>query len=164
METLLKMLTLLLPFLAQCPHWVRVMVVIWVLFTAVLAAALLSCLFWSQKECVSTDLQVVRPIEGEQVQEGAGVEFCSVYDQLNHYITVTPLNSPDRWIVDGPIRVTKNIPTTGRARFGNALVGRGEDFAISVLATNTLLQEGVLQKLPSDARLSKHVVVMRMRR
>jgi len=110
---------------------------------------------------ISDGIRVFQPTSGAEVAQGAVVEFRSVFEDLNHYVVVVPMQSPNRWIVDGPIRVLRDQVGTGRARFGQGSVGVGEEFSVSVLATRLLLPEGVLLTPPRDAKISPQVTVRR---
>jgi hypothetical protein len=108
-------------------------------------------------------LRITSPAPGAVVESGAAVSFTSPFENLGHYIVVIPLRSPDRYVVDGPLHVSADRTTSGRARFGNEAAGIGEQFAIQVIATKTPLVEGVLAQLPEDAKLSSQVIVNRAR-
>jgi hypothetical protein len=108
-------------------------------------------------------LRITSPAPGAVVESGAAVSFTSSFEDLGHYIIVIPLRSPDRYVVDGPLHISADQPTSGRARFGNEAAGIGEQFAIQVIATKTPLVEGVLAQLPEDAKLSSQVIVYRAR-
>ena len=108
-------------------------------------------------------MEILRPSSGSQVFGGSVVEFRSPYQDLYHYILVTPLESPDRWVVDGPIKVLSDGTGTGRARFGSGEVGVGKSYAITVLATKALLHEGILTTTPENARFSAQIVVNRIK-
>lgn len=159
METLTKTIAAIIPFLAQCPHWVRVLAVLWVFFTALMAIACLVCLLWPPV----ADLQIIKPSPATQVGGEAVVEFRSVYPNLNHYVVVIPLQAPTRWVVDGPIQIRNNGSGSGMARFGNGSVGVGQIFTIEILATELILPDGVLPTIPANAGLSQPVEVNRIR-
>lgn len=158
MDTLIKALTTMLPFLATCPPWIRLLVILWAAFTVILIVVVLAYYLW-----IPPPIAILHPSPNEAVEEGAIVEFCSRYSDLHHYIVVTPMRSPSRWVVDGPLRVLHDGRGTGRARFGSGRVGVGEQFAIAVLVSSVLLPEGVLESIPADSKLSKHVTVKRVR-
>jgi hypothetical protein len=108
-------------------------------------------------------LRIVSPEAGALVEQGAAVSFTSPFVDLDHYITVIPLGSPDRYVVDGPLHISTEPSTSGRAIFGNEAAGIGERFAMQIIATKGKLAEGVLAHVPSDAKLSPQVVVYRAR-
>lgn len=121
---------------------------------------------WSQagiEPLPSISLRIATPEPGAAVERGAAVSFTSPFADFDHYIIVIPLQSPDRYVVDGPLHISADQMASGRARFGNEAAGIGEQFSIQVLATKAPLVEGVLIQLPTDAKLSPQVVVYRAR-
>jgi hypothetical protein len=105
--------------------------------------------------------RIVSPEAGATVELGAAVSFTSPFADLDYYITVVPLRAPDRYVVDGPLHISEDRLASGHARFGNEAAGKGERFAIQIIATKAKLAEGVLAQLPADAKLSSQVVVYR---
>jgi hypothetical protein len=157
-KAIAKAIATILPFLTQCPSWVRILVVIWVFFTALISVAILICVLWPKP-----NIHIIKPETGAEVEEGTIVSFNSTYGNLNHYIIVIPMRSPDKWVVDGPIKVSKDGFATGRARFGSGTVGVGENFAIQVYGTEIILPEGILSSLPPESKLSQQVLVTRVK-
>ncbi len=162
MDTLIKVITAVVPFLAQCPPWVRLLAVGWVVITGVLIVVVLVCILWPPVP-PPVDIVIMRPTPNEEVEEVAPVEFRSAYSGLNHYIIVIPMKSPDRWVVDGPLPVSPGGVGKGRARFGSGPIGVGELFEIEVMAGEMRPTDDVLANLPAGAHLSRPVTVKRVR-
>ena len=106
---------------------------------------------------------IIAPKTGSLVDVSDTVEFVSPYDNLNHYVIVTPLSSATRWVVDGPLRAEAGVQQYGNARFGETRAGRGERFSIQILATTSQLTAGPLERLPLDHKFSAAVIVTRAR-
>lgn len=106
-------------------------------------------------------IAIVRPVENAAVKQGGVVEFRSSLTDLKHYIVVMPLQAPTRWIVDGPITVSRDGAGAGRALFGETTLGVGESFAVGVIATHAQLPDGPLASMPADSQASPYVTVRR---
>jgi len=183
-DSLLKALTAVVPFMGRCPMWFQLMVLSWLALTAVVAITGFALAIFeppsapqippvpsvsapssaplSQPQSES-QLKIIEPKAGSLVDIGDTVLFVSPYSNLNHYVIVTPLRSPTRWVVDGPLRVEAGVQQHGKARFGDTQAGQGERFSIQILATATLHNAGPLEPLPPDQRLSPAVLVTRAR-
>lgn len=179
MEGLIKLFTGLLPFLEQYPTWVRMAVSVWVLLTAVVIVILIAV----PRELKQTEspkrlnavsreqktqppnivFHITEPINNAEVGASEIVRGMTTLKALNLYLIVMPLETGDRYIVDGPLTVDAQGMWSGRARFGEGNLGVGEKFAISVLATKHKLSEGTLPKLPKDARISDSIGVLRIK-
>jgi hypothetical protein len=79
---------------------------------------------------------------------------------LNHYIVVTPIRTGTPAVQDQPARVSPDGTFTGRARFGGANVGVGEQFSVYVIATEARLAAGPLPD-NTQGTLSNSVTVTR---
>ena len=104
-------------------------------------------------------LRVTAPRRGMGVGPSGGVSGTSRCRDM-HYVSVTPLRTGDRWIVDGPIRVDAG-QLDGRARYGDGDLGLGEEFAVEILCTPSQLAVGRLDTLPAASQVSASTVVVR---
>ena len=151
-----------LPKIWADPVWSKV-----IASAIVATGGLLLVLLFNSRGCVEPppviSLRIVSPESGAAVEHGSVVSFTSPFVDRDHYITVIPLQSPDRYVVDGPLHISADRVTSGRARFGNEAAGVGEQFSIQIIATKESLMEGTLAQLPKDAELSPQVVVYRAR-
>lgn len=187
MDSLLKALAVVVPFIGRCPTWFQVAVFAWLVLTAVLlivgfvlgiqqpssstpgpeslqaATASSAAAFPPSVVPEVTAFAILQPLEGTVVEAGDTVRFVSPYDGRHHYVVVTPLQSPTRWIVDGPLEAFAGVPQDGNAQFGTTFAGRGERFSLQILATTIQLRRGALDQLPTDSRLSPAVRVIRAR-
>jgi hypothetical protein len=192
MDALLKALAAAVPFIGRCPTWFQVAVTVWLALTAILGitgfvlatlqpsslasppapAAATQATSQAPTSLASSSsvivpnsrpFVIVQPQEGTLVEAGATVQFVSPYGDLNHYVIVTPLQSPTRWVVDGPLRVSAGEQQHGNARFGDTVAGRGERFSLQILATSFHLRQGALEELPTDSKFSQAINVIRAR-
>lgn len=162
MEAMVKSFTGFFPFIDQYPTWVRVLVSGWVLYTAAILVVLIVAPRSSvQLESVVVVLRIAHPLAGVAVGQSDIVRGASPLAGLNHYLIVIPLQTGDRYVVDGPLSIDAEGNWSGRARFGEGNVGVGERFAVSVLATAVTLPEGQLDSLPADSYVSDSVEVVR---
>ena len=100
------------------------------------------------------------PVDGANVGLQEVVRGQTPFADMNHYIVVTPLKVGDDWVQDVPVKVFGGL-WSGRARFGSAAVGAGEEFVIRALATKSKLSSGTLSEVPDDAIFSEPVIVTR---
>ena len=156
MDSLLKALTAVVPFIGRCPTWFQVAVIVWLVLTAILSIT-------GFVLATRSSFAIIQPREGAVVEVGDTVQFVSPHSDLNHYVIVTPLQAPTRWVVDGPLRVSAGELQHGNTRFGDTDAGRGERFSLQILATADQLRQGALDKLPSDSKLSQAIKVIRAR-
>jgi len=195
MEGLIKLVTGLLSILEQYPTWVRMLVSVWVLLTAIVVVIFIAVpreLKHTESpkhpitEPINNDevgpsaivreipilkdlnslnivARITEPINNDEVGPSAIVRGMTTLKGLNLYLIVIPLETGDRYIVDGPLTVDAQGMWSGRARFGEGNLGIGEKFAISILATNHNLSEGPLQKLPKDVRISDSIEIIRIK-
>jgi hypothetical protein len=114
------------------------------------------------KKLVEADqFRITYPANGGIVELTDIVRGITPYSNRNHYIVVTPIESGDDWIQDGPVKISTGDVWTGRARFGTAAVGAGKGFVIRAIATNSTLSPGTLIEVPEDAIFSESIVVTR---
>jgi hypothetical protein len=164
MESLLKFISAVIPFIGRCPLWMQFLAVAWVAFTAILIGAALICaLIVPARTPASVTLTILKPEPAALVTAIASVEFTSPHWNSKHYVLVVPQQAPVYWIVDGPITVTSNEHYFGHARCGDSLAGRGEQFSLQILSTDRQLRQGTIDQLPADAKLSAPVLVQRAR-
>lgn len=162
MESLLKFIAAVIPFIGRCPLWMQVLAVTWVAFTAILTVAAFICaLTASPKGSPSVTLKILKPEPSALVAIGVNVEFTSPHWNSKHYVLVVPQQAPTFWIVDGPISVSTNDPYFGHARFGDSAAGPGEQFSLQILSTDKQLTLGAIHQLPEGAKLSPPVLVQR---
>lgn len=203
MDSLLKAITAVMPFIGRCPTWFQFVVVVWLALTAIIAITGFALAIFEPPSITQPTpsaplpasssapppssgaqsgasggtsaaasqpqigLQVliiiIGPKAGSLVDIGDAVEFVSPYGNLNHYVIVTPLRSPTRWVVDGPLRAEAGVQQYGNARFGDTQAGRGERFSLQILATTSQITAGPLEPLPLDHKFSPAVIVTRAR-
>lgn len=178
MEGLIKSITAILPILEQYPTWVRLLFSGWLLLSVVVIISfILAHRQTQQAQSVKTSsqvtgeppkpetimLQITKPQKGDKVGPSEIVRGVTTLRGRNLYLVVIPLQTGDRYIVDGPLTVDLAGGVTGRARYGEAKKGIGEWFAVSILATKLDLFEGVLDKLPSDSQSSDSIEVERVK-
>ncbi|MFA7256752.1 MAG: hypothetical protein WC047_04185 [Kiritimatiellales bacterium] len=161
----------------QCPPVMRQSTILWIGYSGILFVIILTYLLFlpssihtsrspditSHPKPSSADIVILQPTQNGEVEETAIVQFHSVHSELHHYIVVIPMQSPNRWIVDGPLQVANNGTGTGRACFGSGSVGVGERFTIVVLASAVLLPEGILTRTPAGSQLSQYITVKRVK-
>ena len=172
MENLINFLAELLPIIQQYPMWVRWVVSAWILFTAAVLVILVVSrqpqqpfspeIIFAAPPAQGVYLQIKEPKPGEEVGVSTMVSGATTLKSTNIYIVVIPLQTGERFIVDGPLAVDEKGSWSGRARLGEGNLGVGEDFAISALATKLKLREGPLPKLPGDHHMSVAVEVKRV--
>jgi hypothetical protein len=192
MDALLKALAAVVPFIGRCPTWFQMAVIVWLALTAILGitgfvlatlqppslaslpapAAAPQATSQTPTSLAPSSLAIapnsrsfaiIQPQEGALVEAGDTVQFVSPYGDLNHYVIVTPLQSPTRWVVDGPLRASAGEQQHGNARFGDTVAGRGERFSLQILATSVNLSQGALKELPADSKFSQAIKVIRAR-
>jgi hypothetical protein len=105
---------------------------------------------------------VTAPRESERVGLRVEVRGRTPFTTLRHYIVVTPLATGDVWVQTSPVTsVTPGGTFLGLAQLGTASDGGEQRFTIQVLATRSVLRAGPLVVVPSDARFSPPVTVIR---
>lgn len=114
-----------------------------------------------EKGILAEKFTITTPLDGAIVNRIDLVRGTTPFAQMNHYIVVTPLKTGDDWIQDGPITVYTGGLWTGRAVFGEAAVGAGEEFIVRSLATKLILSPGPLTEVPEDAIFSESITVTR---
>ena len=102
------------------------------------------------------------PTNGADVSLDEKVNGTTAFNDLNHYIVVTPLRAGTPFVQTQPASVS-NGTFIGSARFGSANVGVGEQFTVQVLATKATLTAGALAQKPADAVVSNLITVIRKR-
>ena len=175
---LIKLFERLAEIFNHCPPWLKVLGCVAALSVLLFLAAFIICLIAglcrpvppnhtalptrpNSSDRPSDDLRILQmPTE---VQEGALVNFQSSYLNLNHYVIVTPMIAPSSWVTDGPIHVSPNGLGSGLARFGGSGVQPGQEFAVRILATEMNLEEGLLESIPPNAKVSLQFRVTRIR-
>lgn len=100
------------------------------------------------------------PAEGATVGMFEQVIGTSHVGDLKHYILVRPVKSGAAYIQEQPV-AGNNGNLTGRAQFGTASVGIGQQFTVEIIATSTTLAPGLLNDKPTDAVTSKPITVRR---
>jgi hypothetical protein len=100
------------------------------------------------------------PAEGATVGLFEQVIGTSRVADVKHYVLVKPVRSGTAYIQEQPV-AHNNGKLTGRAQFGTASFGIGEQFTVEIIATSTTLNPGVLSNRPADAVTSKPVSVSR---
>lgn len=178
MEGLIKSITTILPILEQYPTWIRLLFSFWLLMSVVVVISFILAPRQSQpphsvksstqntedlNPPASTILKITKPQKGDKVGPTEIVHGVTSLRGYNLYLIVIPLQTGDRYIVDGPLSVDPAGGWSGRARYGEGNKGIGERFAVNILATRGILSEGVLDSLPSDARNSEPVEVERIK-
>jgi hypothetical protein len=179
MDSILKVISTVLPFLDLYPPWVRGAVGAWLILTAIVLAILIAVprsqsparadapahrpqtVERGDSRPTAPRLLVIEPRAGSDVGEIEIVRGVSDAVAFNNYIIVTSLRTGGRWVVDGPLSISGQYAWEGRARFGSSNVGIGERYAVSVLATGLVLQEGELQAIPPGTYVSDSVTVRR---
>jgi hypothetical protein len=114
-----------------------------------------------EKRMLQADFKITYPQDGATVDATGIVKGHTPYGDMKHYLVVTPLKVGDDWVEDGPLKVVSGGAFTGRAKFGEAEAGAGEQFAVRLLATQATLTPGPLLEVPKDAVFSESVVVTR---
>lgn len=109
----------------------------------------------------ANQFRITYPANGGIVELTDIVRGITPYSNRNHYIVVTPIETGDDWVQDGPVKISTGDVWTGRARFGTAAVGAGKGFVIRAIATNFTLSPGTLIEVPADAIFSESVAVTR---
>ena len=178
MEGLIKSITAILPILEQYPTWVRLLFSGWLLMSVVVIISFILAPRQtkqaqyvkapSQVTCEPTKpetimLQITKPQKGDKVGPSEIVHGVTTLRGRNLYLVVIPLQTGDRYIVDGPLTVDLAGGWSGRARYGEGKKGIGEWFAVSILATKLDLSEGVLDNLPPDSQSSDPIEVERVK-
>jgi hypothetical protein len=109
---------------------------------------------------VEPQVVITVPVTGAAVGGDDPVLGETLAPGLNHYIVVTPIRTGSPAVQDQPARVSPDGTFTGRARFGGANVGVGEQFSVYVIATEARLAAG---PLPANTQgtLSNSVTVTR---
>lgn len=178
MQGLIKSITTILPILGQYPTWVRLLLSLWLLISA---AVIISFILAPRQTQPSKSaklpaqvkeepnppesiiLKITKPQKGDKVGPSEIVHGVTTLRGYNIYIIVIPIQTGDRYIVDGPLTVDPAGGWSGRARYGESKKGIGEWFTVNILATKHVLPEGVLDNLPSDAQNSEPIEVERVK-
>lgn len=116
-----------------------------------------------EKDILTNQFIITNPVDNTLVDNIDLVRGKTPFLKLNHYIVVTPLKTGDDWVEDGPLKIYTGGLWTGRARFGTAAAGPGDEFVVRALVTKSILSRGPLTKLPVDAIFSNSVIVTRRR-
>lgn len=178
MEGLIKSITTILPILEQYPTWVKLLFSFWLLISVVVIISFILVPRQTQQsqsiklsdqitkepnQPETIMLKITTPQKGDKVGPSEIVRGVTTLRGYNLYVIVIPLQTGDRYIVDGPLTVDPAGGWAGRARYGEGKKGIGEWFAVNILATRYVLSEGVLDNLPSDSQNSDPVEVERVR-
>jgi len=180
MKKIIDFICLLVPFLNQYPFWVKTMVGIWVIFSAVV---LLTIIFTypnppspaqkntgvaqtaqekntteAEKRVVINRLKITYPLPDNIVGTTDMIRGYTPYAHKNHYLVVMPLETGDEWVQEGPLKIYEGA-WAGRVKFGTAATLNEAKFAIRVMATSAALQEGPLTVKPKGAVFSDPVIV-----
>ncbi len=114
-----------------------------------------------EKDIMASRFKITQPGDGETVDLTAVVRGQTPFPEINNYVIVTALKTGDSFIEDGPVKSYAGGLWTGRAKFGAAGVGSGEEFVVRGLATKSVLIHGPLTGLPEDAIFSDPIIVTR---
>ena len=110
---------------------------------------------------IAREFTVTHPADGVTVDLTDLIRGHTPFPEMIHYIVITPLETGEYWVQDSPVMLYAGGLLTGRARFGDAAVGAGEQFIVRVLATKATLSPGPLVKVPGDAIFSRSITVTR---
>lgn len=115
-----------------------------------------------EKRILAGQFTVTTPVNGATVEMIDFIRGNTPLSGMNHYIVVTPLKTGDDWVQEKRATVSGGI-WSGRAKFGTAAVGAGEQFVVRALATKSTLSPGPLTEVevPEDAIFSEPITVTR---
>lgn len=116
-----------------------------------------------EKGVMARQFRITAPIDGAAAGLTESIRGETPFSEMTHYIVVTPVKTGDNWVQPGPVQVSASGLWIGRATFGEAAVGAGEQFIVRALATKSILVEGALGKVPEDAIFSESITVTRKR-
>lgn len=91
------------------------------------------------------------------------IKGTTPYVTKNHYIIVTPLKTGDDWVQKDILKISPTGLWSGRAIFGTASIGIGEDFIVRIIASNSTLPPGPLTQIPTDSIISEAIKISRRR-
>ncbi|HEY2170372.1 MAG TPA: hypothetical protein VGJ30_12150 [Candidatus Angelobacter sp.] len=101
------------------------------------------------------------PVEGSSVNLTDIVRGKTPFPAQNTYLVITPLETGDDYVQDGPIKINSGGLWTAHGRFGTGEVGVGQKFLVRALSTRSVLPAGKLTDVPEDAIFSDAVTVVR---
>ncbi len=108
-------------------------------------------------------LQIKIPRQGDKVGLSEIVSGVTTIRDRNLYLVVIPMLTGDKYIVDGPLHMDLTGAWSGRARFGEGKKGIGERFVVSIIATDLILNERVLDNLPPNSQIFNSIEVERVK-
>jgi hypothetical protein len=113
-----------------------------------------------EKEVLATRFSIVDPVDGAIVPMEYTIRGKTPFADQNCFIIVTPLKTGDNF-VQGRANVSTTGLWSGKARFGSADVGSGEEFMVRALATRNTIPLGTPLVVPDDAIFSESIIVKR---
>lgn len=105
--------------------------------------------------------KVTYPLNGGTVAFTDAVVGFSPYQDMNHYLIVTPIMNGEDFVQSKKISVASDGTWSANAEFGQGAVGDGQKFAIRVIGTRSTLSPGRLESIPVDAKVTGTIVVTR---
>jgi hypothetical protein len=116
-----------------------------------------------QNEVMAQKFVITFPAEGSTVRVNDLVRGKTPFLDKNTYVVITPVETGDNFVQEGPVRVGVAGTWTSQARFGSGEVGVGQKFVIRALSTQSVLHAGELTaaQVPQDAVFSESVTVVR---
>jgi len=115
------------------------------------------------KGILEQQFSITRPADGDSVSLIDVVRGTTPFGEKNHYIVVTPIVAGTDFVQPGPLDIHVGGSWVGRATFGAAGLGVGEEFLVRCIGTESSLQEGPLLEVPADAVFSEVITVIRKR-
>lgn len=103
---------------------------------------------------------IISPQSGSVVADSISLHGFTPYSGSNHYIVVTPLDTPEDWIERRPVTVHPGGIWTGIATIGTS-ADRGKEFLVRIVVTSAALSVGRSQRIPEDAISSVPVLIRR---
>jgi hypothetical protein len=118
----------------------------------------------STKPRVHASLRILYPADGGFVGRTEWVKGSSSYGEgrIRHFLVVTPQQTGEPWVQEGPLGIPARGIWAGWAIFGAAGVGEKKRFLLQVMATKSPLSPGPLIQVPQDAVFSEPVSVTRL--
>jgi hypothetical protein len=114
-----------------------------------------------ERRAEQVQLRVTYPYPGQPVGAAEIARGVTPYRDRNHAVVVTPVETGDNWVQEGPVTLDTTGAWMGHARFGTGLAGPGQNFLVRVVATRDVLPAGRMSVPPQDAQWSEGVVVRR---
>ena len=104
-------------------------------------------------------LEITYPTDGAEVDsQKIVVKGKTPFTTMRHMLAVTPLKRGGEVLQDEPVTVNPDGTWDGRVTLGSASVGRGERFAIRVVA---IRGDQLWGRIPADALSSTPIIVTR---